>query len=238
MPRLVLVHGFTQTAVSWRPVAERLAPRFELVAPELPGHGAAAGVRLGFRAAAAALGDAGGQATYVGYSMGGRLCLQLALERPELVRELVLVGASPGLEDPAERAARRSADEALAAAIEREGTDVFLERWLARPLFATLRPSPDDLAARQQNPPDGLAAALRALGTGAQEPLWDGLGRLAMPVLLVAGKGDTKFAALAHRMRAAIGPNARVALVPGAGHAAHLEQPDAFSALLAHPPTE
>ena len=238
MPRLVLVHGFTQTAVSWRPVIERVSARYEVVLPELPGHGGNVDVRLGFEAAAAALGGAGGQATYVGYSMGGRLCLRLAVDRPDLVRELVLVGASPGLDDPAERAARRNADEALAADIERDGTELFLSRWLAEPLFATLQPAADDVAARRRNPPAGLAAALRALGPGAQEPLWDRLAELAMPVLLVTGEGDAKFAALAQRMAAAIGPNATVALVPGAGHAAHLERPDAFCRLLPHPATE
>jgi len=237
-PRLVLVHGFTQTAVSWRPVAEHLADRFDVVRPELPGHGDAAGLRLGFGATAAAIGETGGRATYVGYSMGGRLCLRLALDRPDLVTSLVLVGASPGLADAAERARRREADEALAAEIERDGTAAFLERWLAQRLFAGMRPAADDLAARRRNPPAGLAAALRTLGTGAQEPLWVRLGELAVPVLLVAGEGDAKFAALAERMAAAIGPNATVALVPGAGHAAHLERPDAFCRLLSHPATE
>ena len=238
-PRLVLVHGFTQTAVSWRPVVERVADRFEIVRPELPGHGAAADVRLGFEAAAAAIGHAGGRATYVGYSMGGRLCLRLALDRPDLVRGLVLVGASPGLDSVAERAARAEADAALAAEVERDGTVAFLGRWLAQPLFAGLHPFADDLAARALNPPAGLAAALRTLGTGTQEPLWDRLGELAMPVLLVAGGRDVKFTALAGRMAAAIGPNARVALVTDAGHAAHLEQPDAFCALLlSHRSTE
>lgn len=238
MPRLVLVHGFTQTAASWRPVLERLAPHFEPVLSELPGHGGNAEARLAFEAAAAGIGDAGGRAVYVGYSMGGRLCLRLALDRPGLVRALVLVGATAGLADARERAERRAEDERLAAEIERDGTDAFLQRWLARPLFATLHPSPDDVAARRRNPPAGLAAALRTLGTGAQEPLWDRLTELAMPVLLVAGDGDAKFAALAQRMAAAVGPNATVARVPGAGHAAHLERPDAFCRLLPHPATE
>ena len=238
-PRLVLVHGFTQTAVSWRPVVERLADGFEIVRPELPGHGAAADVRLGFEAAAAAIGEAGGRATYVGYSMGGRLLLRLALDRPALVRGLVLVGASPGVDDPAERAARAEADVTLADEIERQGTAAFLDRWLAQPMFADLDPAADDLAARALNPPAGLAAALRHLGTGAQEPLWDRLGELDMPVLVAAGGRDAKFAALAERMAAGIGPNARVVLIAGAGHAAHLERPDAFcDLLLSHRSTE
>ena len=231
-PRVVLVHGFTQTLRSWDPLAARLAARRSVARVDLPGHGGSAPVRLDFVETTAALGAVGGQAAYVGYSLGGRLCLRLALDRPDLVTALVLLGASPGLADPAERAARREADERLAATIERDGTAAFLDRWLAAPLFAGLRPAPADLAARRANPPEGLAAALRLLGTGVQDPLWDRLGELRPPVLLVAGADDVKFAALAEDMADRIGAAVEVALVPGAGHAAHLERPDAFVALL------
>ena len=230
--RIVLVHGFTQTLRSWDPLAAGLAARRSVARVDLPGHGGSAPVRLDFVETAAALGAVGGQAAYVGYSLGGRLCLRLALDRPDLVTALVLLGASPGLADPDERAARRQADEAVAASIERDGTAAFLERWLAGPLFAGLRPAPADLAARRANPPDGLAAALRLLGTGAQEPLWDRLGELHPPTLLVAGADDTKFAALAHQMAARIGASAEVALVPAAGHAAHLERPAEIAVLV------
>jgi 2-succinyl-6-hydroxy-2,4-cyclohexadiene-1-carboxylate synthase len=136
--RVVLVHGFTQTLRSWGPVADRLAARWQVVRVDLPGHGGSGGVRVGFGEAARLVGEAGGVGVYVGYSMGGRLCLRLALDRPDLVRGLVLIGASPGIADPGDRAARRADDEALAGRIEREGVAAFLERWLAGPLFATL----------------------------------------------------------------------------------------------------
>jgi 2-succinyl-6-hydroxy-2,4-cyclohexadiene-1-carboxylate synthase len=222
--RVVLVHGFTQTLRSWDGVAERLVEEgHEVVRVDLPGHGGSAEVRLAFVDAAAAVGEAAGQGAYVGYSLGGRLCLRLALDRPDVVRALVLIGASPGLADPAERAARRREDEDLADRIEIEGTDAFLDRWLAQPLFAGLRPAAADLAARRANSPTGLASALRLLGAGAQEPLWERLGELAVPVLLVAGADDTRFVALTARMAEAVGRSARVAVVPGAGHAPHLQ---------------
>ncbi len=231
-PRIVLVHGFTQTLRSWNELAACLATHRSVARVDLPGHGESAHVRLDFVETAAALGAVGGRAAYVGYSLGGRLCLRLALDRPDLVTALVLIGASPGLADPEERAARRDADEVLAATIEREGTAAFLERWLASPLFANLRPTAADLAARRANPPAGLAAALRSLGTGVQGPLWDRLGELRSPALLIAGAEDTKFAALAEEMAAAIGPHAAVALVAGAGHAAHLERPAEVAVLV------
>lgn len=230
--RIVLVHGFTQTLRSWDRLAALLSETFQVVRVDLPGHGGSAAVDLSFEETAEALGEAGGAATYVGYSLGGRLCLRLAVDHPELVQSLVLVGASPGLAGADERAARRAADEALAADIERIGTAAFLDRWLAQPLFATLNPPAGDVEARLANSPAGLATALRRLGPGVQEPLWDRLGELKMPVLAVTGQEDTKFSRLAEEMAAAIGVNAEAVAVAGAGHAAHLERPVSFHRLL------
>jgi 2-succinyl-6-hydroxy-2,4-cyclohexadiene-1-carboxylate synthase len=230
--RVVLVHGFTQTLAAWGPVAERLAGRRQVVRVDLPGHGGSGEVRAGFSEAAGLVGEAGGVGVYCGYSLGGRLCLRLALDRPDLVEGLVLVGASPGIADPGARAERRAADEALAGRIEREGVAAFLDRWLAGPLFASLPAEAAGRADRLANTAEGLAYALRRLGTGAQEPLWGRLGGLHPPTLLVAGDRDAKFAAIAGEMAAAIGRHARVALVPGAGHAVHLERPAELAALV------
>jgi len=240
--RLVLVHGFTQTLRSWDRLAVPLAETFQVVRVDLPGHGGSGGVEMNFEDTAAAIGDAGGTAMYVGYSMGGRLCLRLAVDRPDLVQALVLVGASPGLADATERAARKAADEALAADLERMGTAAFIEQWMAQPMFATLRPQPEDLAARMGNTSHGLATALRRLGSGVQEPLWDRLGALTMPVLAVAGQDDPRYTHVAEEMAGAIGVNAQVVALAGARHAAHLERPVSFHRLLAaflvlHPPT-
>ena len=130
------------------------------------------------------LGASCGPATYVGYSMGGRLCLHLALARPETVERLVLVSATAGIEDDDERATRRAADDALATSLERDGVDAFLDGWLAQPMFATLAdPGLDD---RRRNVAAGLASSLRLAGTGTQQPLWD---RLASLTHAGAGRG-------------------------------------------------
>lgn len=225
------MHGFTGTNESWDDVTSHLVPDFEVAPVELPGHGASSQVRLDFEQAAAAIGAAGGQAAYVGYSMGGRLCLRLAIDRPDLVSALVLIGASPGLASDNERAARREADERLAAGIERDGTEQFLHRWLTHPLFATLDPSPAELARRRRNPPEGLASAVRLLGPGAQEPLWDRLAELGMPVLLMVGGRDKKFLATSRRMLDA-GLRGRLEVVPEAGHAVQLENPTSCALLI------
>jgi len=223
--RLVLVHGFTQTARSWDSVAEALAAGFEVVVVDAPGHGDSAAVRAGLRHAAVLLGAAGGRATYVGYSMGGRMCLQLALDAPRLVERLVLISATAGIEDETERAARRQQDEALAGSLESDGLDPFLQRWVAQPLFAGL--ADPGMADRRRNTVDGLASSLRLAGTGTMTPAWHRLGAVDVPVLLVAGSLDTRFVGLAERMAAAM-PQADLAIVEGAGHSVHLEQPAAF----------
>jgi 2-succinyl-6-hydroxy-2,4-cyclohexadiene-1-carboxylate synthase len=224
-PRIVLVHGFTQTGRSWGALAEDLAADHEVVLVDGPGHGGSASVVADLVTGAELLGAAGGPGTYVGYSMGGRLALHLALAQPDLVPALVLIGATPGIEDPAVRAQRRAADEALAAGLERDGLDAFLAGWLAQPLFASLPAEAAALDDRRRNTVAGLASSLRSAGTGTQEPLWDRLGELHMPVLLLTGEHDERFGTIGRRMAAEIGDNATWATVPDAGHAAHLEQP-------------
>jgi len=235
-PRVVLVHGFTQTARSWsgfeRLLAERV-PGVETVAVDLPGHGEAdVDPRLDLAGSAAHLVDVGGTAVYVGYSMGGRVALHAALAAPDRVRALVLIGATAGIDDPDERAVRRTADEQLAARIEQIGVEAFLGEWLRNPLFAGLSAEAADLDDRLRNTGAGLAASLRSTGTGTQQPLWDRLDEIAVPVLVLAGEHDAKFRALGERLVAGI-PSATFVVVPDAGHTVHLEQPAATADIMA-----
>jgi 2-succinyl-6-hydroxy-2,4-cyclohexadiene-1-carboxylate synthase len=231
-PPLVLVHGFTQTRRCWGPVAEDLATDHTTIRVDAPGHGMSADVLAGLRTGGRLIADQGGEATYLGYSMGGRYLIHLALSNPELVRGLVLLGATAGIDDPEDRAARARADEATAARIRELGLLEFLQTWVAQPLFAGIPAERQYLLERMENTVDGLESSLLQSGTGVQDPSWDKLHRLAMPVLVLAGERDDKFAALGRRLQEAIGDNATFATVPGAGHAAHLEQPDAFLAVL------
>jgi 2-succinyl-6-hydroxy-2,4-cyclohexadiene-1-carboxylate synthase len=231
-PRVVLVHGFAQNRNCWGPVAADLATDHEVVRIDAPGHGRSSTFPAGLRTGARLIADQGGRATYLGYSMGGRFVLHLALANPELVERLVVIGATGGIDDPDERAARRRNDQALADRLEREGVAPFVEAWLAQPLFAGLSEEMQFRAERAENTVDGLAESLRQAGTGSQDPLWSRLSRLRMPVLVVAGADDAKFSAEGARLVESIGDNASLALVPNAGHAAHLEQPSAFLAVL------
>jgi 2-succinyl-6-hydroxy-2,4-cyclohexadiene-1-carboxylate synthase len=164
--------------------------------------------------------------------MGGRLALGVGVLAPQIVSALILEGASPGLRDPAERAARVASDEVLATRLDRDGLESFIDFWERIPLFATQERLPDERRAalrrqRLSNNPLGLANSLRGMGQGAQPSFHDRLTEVRIPTLLLAGEEDTKFRALAEEMATSI-PNARFAAIPNAGHAAHFEQPELF----------
>lgn len=198
------------------------------MAVDLPGHGETEKAE-DFEEAAGHLGEAQGAAVYVGYSMGGRIALQLAVTHPATVEALVLIGVTAGIADGVDRAARLAADEELAAEIEQTPLRDFLERWLSQPMFTGLPPG--EIDTRLSNTSIGLASTLRSMGTGAMKPLWNDLPRLEMPVLLVTGALDEKFTALATRMHSMI-PNANRETIAGADHAAHIERPKEFARIL------
>jgi 2-succinyl-6-hydroxy-2,4-cyclohexadiene-1-carboxylate synthase len=208
-----------------------------VIAPDIRGHGAAGcAIPVTLGAVIADLESAAphGGFTLVGYSMGGRIALHLALAMPGRVRRLVLIGASPGIAEPARRAERRRSDDRLARELEGSSIEEFARFWARTPVLAGL---PDDVlirvhADRLRSTPAGLAEALRGLGTGALPALWGRLGELRMPVTLVVGERDEKFTAIAREMAELIG-DADVVSVPGAGHAVHLEAPDRVAAIIA-----
>ena len=231
-PPVVLVHGFSQTRHSWGTLVPHLAGR-SLVIPDLPGHGSAGHDGADLTETARLVAETGGRAVYVGYSMGGRVALRLALDRPSDVLALVLIGTTAGIDLLTQRTERRRSDATMADRIEQDGTRAFLDDWVAQPLFEDLVIDPFDLAQRQANRPSGLAASLRHAGTGSMDPpWWDELDGIACPTLVLAGEHDDKFSALGHRLADGIGDNATLSLVAGAGHAAHLEQPAAVAATI------
>ena len=244
-PPLVLLHGFTGSSHSWAGISDDLAGQHRVIAVDLIGHGASAAPddpdRYAFGAVVDDLAALSREldlapATWLGYSMGGRLALALAVRWPELVSDLILESATPGIEDAPERAARAASDEALATRIEEDGIPAFVQEWEDLPLWQSQRRLPPAVLARQrnirlQNRAAGLANALRGMGQGRQEPLWQSLKEIDIPVLLIAGALDAKFAEIAMSMGDHL-PQATVAIVPNAGHAVHLEQPRRFVALV------
>ena len=226
------MHGFSQHGDSWAEVRALVGGERRWLTPDV-----GAVTLAGAQAELLGMWEREGvQRTHlVGYSQGGRIALFVAAHHPDRILTLTTIGAHAGFEGEA-RARRRDADEALAGRIEREGVDWFATYWAGLPLFAGLARRGQAFleqldAGRRRNDPAQLAAALRGMGGGASDPFWDRLGRIAASTLVVAGAEDEPYVAFARRLAAAI-PGAEVAIVPGAGHAVHLEQPAAFAALL------
>jgi 2-succinyl-6-hydroxy-2,4-cyclohexadiene-1-carboxylate synthase len=233
---VVLLHGFSGTRRAWDGVAAALDPeRYLPLALDLPGHGQAAEWEGPITFAGCVqhvLERSPARFILCGYSLGGRVALNVALATPERVTQLVLVSCSPGIEDSAERAERRRSDHRLADELERVPFEEFIERWRTQPLFADDPPHVGELARTDQrrNRPEALAAAMRGIGTGEMEPLWGRLHELTMPVTVVVGDRDARFRALGRRM-AGLLPDAEMAIVPG-GHSLALENPTAIASVL------
>jgi 2-succinyl-6-hydroxy-2,4-cyclohexadiene-1-carboxylate synthase len=244
-PALLLLHGFTGSAATWRPFLPSWSRHFRVIAVDCLGHGqsdapldaARYSTDHAVRDLAGLLDQLGVEQTHLlGYSMGGRLALSFAMMQPERACSLILESSSPGLSTEEERAERARSDEALAASIEREGIEKFVDYWENIPLFHTMRRLPEGVRAaiRQQrlaNTEQGLAGSLRGMGTGAQPSWWERLAELTMPVQLIVGELDEKFTAIGRRMRELI-PGCRLVEVQDAGHAVHVERADFFDTIV------
>lgn len=239
---LLLLHGFTGRGANWAELCASLSQRFTTITLDLPGHGDTESpsdperyrMERCAEDIATILDRLGFDTTHLmGYSMGGRLALYLALNMQRRFRSLILESASPGLKTSEERAARIASDEALADEIEREGVEAFVNRWEALPLFDSQRRLDEAVRDKQRegrlkNNPVGLASSLRGMGTGVQQSLWEPLPELKLPTLLLAGELDTKFAAIAGQMHASI-QGSRLKIIPDAGHIIHLEKPSVLA---------
>ena len=235
MDTVLLLHGFAGTAGSWDAFSEHLdRERYRPLAAELRGHGQNGAVRpISFELCVAdLLAAAPPRFTLAGYSLGGRIALQLALAAPERIDRLVLISTSAGIADEAERGARLSKDLALADAIEAGPISGFADEWLAGPLFANDR-AEVNAAARseiEKNSPADLAAALRGMSVGRMEPLWSRLAEIAAPTTVVAGQSDGRYVKLAERIVAAI-DGSELVLLDGVGHALPRNAPERLAAL-------
>ena len=244
---VLLLHGFTRSTDSWRGMLPLLGGN-KIYGIDLMGHGAspapdpvahADAYRLDhaaeeIRRVIARLG--GGRVHLVGYSLGGRTALHLAVRHPELLNSLALISANPGIEDDSDRTLRRAEDAELAARIGMIGLERFVDEWAAGPLFAAQRTQdfPKWLEARRDRlhrQCRGLQGSLLGSGQGAQASLWDALPALGMPVLVAAGADDVRYADIARRM-AALLPDARHHVFAGAGHDLLAERPDILASAL------
>jgi 2-succinyl-6-hydroxy-2,4-cyclohexadiene-1-carboxylate synthase len=238
-PPLALLHGFTQTSRLWGAFGDLMAEDRLLIGIDLPGHAGSDEVRADLPATAALVSEAvrgtvgDDPCDLLGYSLGARVALHVAIDGDLALGRVVLIGGTAGIEDAAARRARREADEATAAALEASGdVDAFLRRWVRGPMFARLGAAAQ-WDERRRNSAVGLASSLRLAGTGAQEPRWDDLGAVKAPVLALAGTDDDRFSAHALRLARQL-PDGVATLIPGGGHAVHLAQPATTARLIGH----
>jgi 2-succinyl-6-hydroxy-2,4-cyclohexadiene-1-carboxylate synthase len=223
---VMFLPGFMQHGDAWAPVAERVGERYPSTCVEFTSSDLAGLLDEIYEACP-------GSCAAVGYSMGGRLLLQAAIREPDRFAALVLVGATPGIEDAEKRAARRSADDELATWMERRTIEEIVDIWEAQPVFASQsrRLRTEQRAGRLAHEPARLAALLRSAGQGALGPAWDRMAELEMPILALAGELDRPYARTALRM-AEMAPRAIARTIEGAGHAPQLEAPGAVASLL------
>jgi 2-succinyl-6-hydroxy-2,4-cyclohexadiene-1-carboxylate synthase len=252
---LVLLHGLFGGPTSFEPVLAEMHSRFQAFCPTLSYHEAATGLHTRLqdrskgetnevsfldevdRLAARVMTEFSEKpVTLVGYSLGGRIALSMAIRHAPLVRKLVLISSRRGLDTPSEREARVASDDGWARRLEHSGFEGFFEAWWAQPVFASLARLPDavlerETRARQALDPKRLATALRRFSLGVQPDYRGEVRRLSVPTLLVVGGLDTKFVALSHELAGEL-PNGRTIVVENAGHHLLLEAPAALARIM------
>lgn len=217
------LHGSVGLPADWRKLSEALAERkvstraldlwrFLECEPMPIGQFGAA-----FNADASGHVDRGQSRVLVGYSMGGRLALHALLEKDHPWKAAVVIGAHPGLEDEAERAERAGADAEWASKALLENWSDFLEAWNAQPALQGAEIHDSKERSRLQLRRREIARSFVDWSLGHQQPLWDRLGEIDIPVLWVVGKEDGKFKTLGKRA-CELMPNATLAIAPNAGH--------------------
>lgn len=241
-PPLLLLHGFTGSSETWAPLTPAFVAAHRVIAIDLPGHGRSSAPASPRRYSLASFGDdlarvldvfSVERVAIMGYSMGGRAALRFALAYPERLAALILESTSAGIVDPDLRRERIAADTALAERIERDGIEAFVDEWERLPLWESQKSLPDvarEVLRKQRlsNRADALANSLRGAGAGTDTPVHDELGQIRSPALVIAGALDPRYVEIAANLARSI-PNASTFIVPDAGHAVHVERPEALA---------
>jgi 3-oxoadipate enol-lactonase len=232
---VLLVHGFPLSRRMWDGVVEGLRDGWRLIVPDLRGHGDSeasheATMRVYADDLAALLDEIGETrpVVIVGLSMGGYIALELYRRHRERIRAMVLADTRATPDTPeAARVRRQTAEEVL-----RDGSGVvaegMVERLFAPSSSAALREEWKEIMAR--TPPTGAAAALRAMADRPDSRAL--LKRISVPVLAIVGAEDVITPASDARAIAEAAPDARLKVIPGAGHMSPVERPAEFVAAL------
>ncbi|XP_061353236.1 protein PHYLLO, chloroplastic isoform X2 [Gastrolobium bilobum] len=251
---LVFLHGFLGAGEDWITIMKTFSGSARCISVDLPGHGKsilhcamAAGEEpcLSLEIIAEILHKlihhiAPAKVTIVGYSMGARIALYMALRFSSKTKGAVLISGSPGLKDKLSRKTRAAKDDARAHSVVAHGLQLFLSSWYAGELWKSLRSHPHFnriIASRlQHNDMRSLGQMLSGLSIGRQPSLWEDLPNCRVPLLIIHGEKDMKFKKIAQEMMNAICSGLgsqhekgndmhELVEVPNCGHAAHLENP-------------
>lgn len=224
-PALLLTHGYSATGEMWRGQVEAFTRHYRLITWDMRGHGRsdypadpAAYSEDATVADMAALLDTLGAPTAIvgGLSLGGYMSLAFHLAHPERVRGLLIIDTGPGYRNDESRAGWN------ANALRRA------ERWESEGLAGLAGGSPETRTSSHRDA-TGLALAARGMLTQKDARVISSLPSIAVPALVVVGADDTPFLAASDYMAGKI-PGARKVVIPGAGHAANIDQPGAFNA--------
>lgn len=237
---MVLLHGFLGEPQEWQKVAAQLSEHFYCLAPALPGHAGSPAQAHDFAELADELWEQieaqlpePEQFALFGYSLGGRLAMELTRKHFLRIGALILEGAHPGLQETEQRRQRREHDEAWALAFEKQPWHQSLDAWYRQPVFASLdeHQRADLIARRAQHNPDHLAAVLRSASLAGQPDMRGMLNSLSVPVMFIAGTKDDKFSAIGDEL-AAMNPELCLAKLPDIGHNCHAEAPEQVADLI------
>jgi pimeloyl-ACP methyl ester carboxylesterase len=222
-PPLILTHGYSSTSAMWQGQIEALAKRHRLILWDMRGHGqsdypddpSAYSEALTVGDIAALLDQVGAAKAIVGgLSLGGYMSLAFYRAHPERVSALLIIDTGPGFKkDDAREAWNKRAHE-TADRFERHGLDV-------------LKSASRERSSVSHRDASGLARAARGMLTQRDARVIELLPEIKVPSLVVVGADDTPFLAASDYMAAKI-PGAQKAVIPAAGHAVNIDQPQAF----------
>ncbi|KAH9772170.1 protein PHYLLO [Citrus sinensis] len=252
---LLFLHGFLGTGEEWIPIMKAVSGSARCISIDLPGHGgskmqnhvakATQEITLSIDVIADVLYKlieqiTPGKVTLVGYSMGARIALYMALRFSDKIKGTVIISGSPGLRDNIARKIRRAEDDSRACSLVTHGLQVFLDTWYTGELWESLRSHPhfNRIVASRLLHEDvqSLSKALSDLSVGRQPPLWEDLKLCSTPLLIVVGEKDKKFKSIAEKMCYELSHGEKgsddlrneiyeMVEIPNCGHAVHLENP-------------
>lgn len=222
-PTVLLTHGYSATSAMWKPNLAALAQQYRLIVWDMRGHGQsdsppdpAAYSEEATVGDMVALLEAQGvrQAVVGGLSLGGYMSLAFYLAHPDRVRALMLFDTGPGYKNDEARAGWNRRAEETARALETRG-------------LAALGRSAEVVASSHRSA-QGLAHAARGMLAQRDARVIGALEAITVPTLVLAGAKDEPFLAATEYMARKI-PGATKVIIPDAGHAANLDQPEAFN---------